>query len=93
MSIPDGADLTDVSPASNGGCGLKHRNHRPGCHGFVVSPASNGGCGLKQQEIDMSRADQIVSPASNGGCGLKLAGVDACAPAHQFHPPVMAGVD
>ena len=36
-----------VSPASNGGCGLKLHQTVQEQHAYLVSPASNGGCGLK----------------------------------------------
>ena len=67
----DTAGTGIVSPASNGGCGLKLLS---GCGigiGIVVSPASNGGCGLKQVDHELIDGGDNVSPASNGGCGLK----------------------
>ena len=36
-----------VSPASNGGCGLKLDDLGAHIERHMVSPASNGGCGLK----------------------------------------------
>ena len=41
-----------VSPASNGGCGLKQLAHQQEGIGGGVSPASNGGCGLKHHDAD-----------------------------------------
>ena len=57
----------EVSPASNGGCGLKLDDLGAHIERHMVSPASNGGCGLKHACISNDRNAQGFHPPVMAG--------------------------